>query len=523
MGEMRSRAILAQDLQSQTSESYNSLSHFWSEKSRATSHATSWIHLGYGSHSKVSEPTAENIQRPPNLVAMISQEQITVCPGPFVRKNICNEVKFPLSRFKGDDQSFDLEHPADVYHGAVALTSSPPNKCPYTLPASDSGDLSGFNLNSRKKTCFIDLNEPMQLESLHSSSATPFETYTSREEIMHSDPYVAVEAIPKFVGSKQQVGDLNCDRISDGINSLVAFDLNCLPVSCFSEPETTVALDCSFANDHATRKQKCVEDSPVLHTRIDDKFLNTETCIDLNNSVVEYNPSPLVPSSTLQIKSAGNTELKGPTSPENEESSPPRGKSEDILLSKQGEGELSMEPHVIAAQSLIMISSSGVQEYMKASNADPLVEVGDSLCWFAEIASSIGVDLENEIKKLGNGAADNDQGDISHGVFDFQEITEENTAKYSLVVKKRKGKGPARGMREGFLETASLKRKPGTKASAKPGKYSKLFPSDVVKKSVRSTLKQPDTRSKQGVFKGWGTIRKREGGRRRAIKFLALS
>ncbi|KAK6153444.1 hypothetical protein DH2020_013083 [Rehmannia glutinosa] len=526
MDEMRMREIFAQHLLSKTSESFHSLSHARSDISQATSHATSWL-LGDRLHSNLSELTAENIQRPPNFSTENFQEHATVYDGPFIRKNSYNEVKFLSSRSKGNENRIlDLELPPPFKERN--LSEAPELTCNTLHPATDSeigsvktGDFSSSNLNRSKTNCFFDLNEPIQLESLPSSS-------TCHTEVMHNNPFVSVEG--------KDSGLLNCD------GSSVAIDLNSVPVDCFSEmeinlenvrpikKEATAVLDFNSAYDHAMRKEKCVEDRSIK-TKIDGKFLKTECDIDLNTNLILDEPSPPLSSSTVQIKSAGNTDLEGPVSPENEECSPPRGKSEDIqtekpsLLSEHGMGEQSMELDIIAAQTLVKISSSGAESLVNSTN---------SLCWFAEIASATGDDLENEL--------------LSKMVFDFGaktlNLSEENTSNMSCVVQKEKEtgtssvrsiKGHTRGTRqqknsrtdvrtiEGILETGTLRKNAGKKACAKPRKYSKLSP-DVVKKSMSSILKQPATRSKQGVLQSWGKIKKRQGGlRRMASKFLVIS
>ncbi|KAL7115016.1 hypothetical protein ACP275_04G157700 [Erythranthe tilingii] len=355
------RETRARDLQSQTSESCNSLSRTTSQ------HATSWL-LGY------------NIRQIPNFVAIKSREHTTF-PSVFVSENSCNEVKFLPS-----------------------ISSTVDEK------------ISGLELhNSSKKPCLIDLNEPAQ-----------------------SEPYVSVDG-----GSR-------------GVDSSARFDLNCTPVSCFSEPEiTTVLLDCSSSSacDQAASKGKCVEDNnPVLHPKInDDKFLKTETyIIDLNSAVVLADePCPL-------------KSLVGPVSPDNEECSPPRGKSED--------GQLSVGPDMVAAQTLLTIS---------CSITEPLMNSENRLFWFAEIVSSI---------------RDNDDLEKERGV------------------SSRSGVGPTRRTRQRKdFETAPLKRNGGRKRAC------------VERKSTSSTLKRFSTRCKMAVVKDWGKVRKRqEGYRRRARKFVVL-
>ncbi|PIN23841.1 hypothetical protein CDL12_03443 [Handroanthus impetiginosus] len=483
MDEMRVGQIFAQHLR--TSESISFLPHPQSDISQLTSHATSWL-LRDRSHSK-SEITAENIQRPPNPFAENFQGHTAAPPGPFVRKNSYNEVKFLSSRSSGNENRIlDLELPADACRDdevkqlrylseAPELTSNNQKKLLNIQPASDlefcpvkTEDSLSFDSNSRKTNCFIDLNEPIHLESPPSSSTGPLESVVHK----HS-------------------GFLNCDSSSDGINSSLAIDLNTTPVSCFSDMEIL-------------ENGKCVED-----TKIDEKFLKTETYIDLNTGVVADEPSPQLSCSVIPTKSAGDMDLKGPVSPENEECSPPRGKSEDIRLEEQ-----SVEPDITAAQNLVMLSSQGVKEHVK-----------NCLLWLAEIVSSTGDNLENEVMKLQDDARFYDFGTLT--------VSEENGLNISHVVRNEKetgmssnrsGKGRARGTRqrteakdlhttEGSLVTGSLKRNAGKKTCPKRRKCTKLSPSSMVQKSMSSVLKQ-----------GWGKVKKREGGcRRRASKFLVMS
>ncbi|KAL0421943.1 UNVERIFIED_CONTAM: hypothetical protein Slati_3217200 [Sesamum latifolium] len=561
MDEMRVREIFAQHLPSQTSESVYCSSHAWSDISQSKSRATSWL-LADHSYCKLPELTAQNIQRPPSFAAENFQEHATVCPGPSIRKNSYNEVKFPASSNQGNEKRIlDLELPANMYHDeggrqfkegnlseAPEITCNTPKKLSNIQPKSDSeidsdkaGDLFSFHLNSRKKNCFIDLNEPIQLEPQPSSSTGPFETYTCPMEVMHNDPDVSGEVTPESVVPKN-AGLLNSDDSSNGITFSMDIDLNSMPASCFSETEsilenlrsinkeTTVILGYSSVYDHARRKADGVEGNPVAGT--DDKFLKTKTCIDLNTGTIVHEPSPQPSNTIALIKSA---DLEGPLSPENEECSPPRGKSEDIqletppLLSEQREGEPSMELDTIAAQTLVTISSCRVQEDMKAAIPEPLESFRNHLYWFAEIVSSARYDLENKVMKLQNNTTDT-AVNLSHVVKKEKETGD---------LSGRSMKGHARGTRqqkdirtevlpplsslskglhtiEGCPKIGSSKRNSGKKTHAKPRKYSKL--------STSSIMKQHATQTREGVLQGWGKIRKRQGGRRRRTsKFPVIS
>lgn len=482
MDEMRVREIFAQHLLSQTSESIHSSSHARPEFSQTPPHATSWI---LGDHPR-------NVQRSSYFTAENSQDRTMVQPDSFISRNSNNEVEFLLSSSKGSEKStVDLELPDRMCHDDQGKQfkevnfSESPMKLPNFQRASGSdigsvktGDLSSFDLKSRKTNCFIDLNEPIDLESLSSSSSGHFETCH-----MEIKPESVVPKCSRL---------MNYDDSSDGINSSVAIDLNSVPVSCFSETEenvwstnkdAAVVLDHRSVYNHAMQNEKCA--------------VKTEIEIDLNKGMGDENPPPLS-SSVLQIKAAEDTELEGPVSPENEECSPPRGKSEDTQVGP------TVELEIIAAQTLVMILSSGDEKYTNPA----------SLSWFAEIVSSMGDDLENQIMKL-----DNDQ--------------DENALSYPCVKKDkesgRSGTGGKRGLKQrkdsedlqtirGSVETGQLRRKAGRKACGKPRKYSKQSPSDVVKKSISSISKQPATRSKQGVLHSWGKIRKRQGGRKRRLR-----
>lgn len=538
MDEMRMREIFAHHLPSRTSESTHSLSHAEAEFSQNRSPATNWL-FGNLASTKLSELRSGDVQGPKNVVAENLEEPTTLRTDSFTSKNSINDVQFlsPSCKQNGNE-IVSLELPADMYHDdqgkqfkvgnlseAPELKRRTPEEISNFQPASDSDfasiktwDFSSSSSNIRKTNCFIDLNEPIQLESLPTSSPGPLEAFTGHNKTVCSDECVPAEAIPESTVPAQSELRKSDDGSSD---SSMAFDLNSMPVSCFSETEMTLenprsmnreakeVLDCSSACNHAMRNRKYAEHEPIVHNKISDNFLKTETYIDLNTGVVDEHSLPLS-SSTLQIKSAEETELKGPVSPENEESSPPRGQSEDIQLetplsSEEGEGEPFIEVDTIAAQTLVN---------MGAAVLDPLMNFRN-LCWFAEFVSSTGDDLENEVMKLENDEGEENALNLSHL----------NKAKGTGTMSRRSGKGQKRGKKrrkdvqtegsQGCLKTGQLKRKAGRNGCAKPRKYSKLSPSDVMKKSMSSILKQSAARMDQGVLQSWGKIRKRLGGRRR--------
>ncbi|KAH6781632.1 hypothetical protein C2S51_006925 [Perilla frutescens var. frutescens] len=556
MDEMRMREIFAHHILSRTSESIHSLSHAGAD-SQKRSPATNWLFTNLSS-SKLSELTSGDVQ---GLVAENLQEPTTLRTYSFIRKTSDSDVQFlsPSCKRNGNE-IVNLELPADMYHDdqgkqfkvgnfseAPELTCHTPDEIFNFQPASDSDigsikewDSSSSNSSIRKTNCFIDLNEPIQLESLPPSSSAPCEAFSGHNRTLCSDECVPFEAKPESV-VRRHSQLLKSDGSSDGIYSSLAIDLNSMPANCFSETEMTlesprsmnreaeVVPDCSSICNHVLGNVKCSQDEPIVHNKLADSFLKTETYIDLNTGIVDKHSLPLS-SSTLEIKPAEETELKGPVSPENEERSPPRGKSENIQLetplsSEQGEGDPFIELDTVAAQTLVKIFSSGVQEHVGAAVLEPL-ENFENLCWFAEIVSSTGDDLENEAMKLKNDQGE--ENDLNSSRF--------NKGKGTGNMSRRSGRGQKKGKKRckdfqseslaapTSLQTGPLKRKAGRNAGAKPRKYSKISHSDVTKKSMSSILKQSAACNDQGVLQSWGKIRKREGGqRRRATKFLVIS
>ncbi|KAL6541917.1 hypothetical protein OROGR_011403 [Orobanche gracilis] len=490
MDEMRVRKVFSQRLLSKTtSESI----HYRYNISQETSHATSLL---------LADHRSENFQQLPELIpSHYIQEHTTPHAGPFIRKNSYNDVTFLSSRSdngNNENINLDLELPADIRNlfrernlsGVSELTCITPDRVSDNRPVTVS-DI-GYNLNDGKRQCFIDLNEPIELESLPSSSKCSM-------EIMHNS---------LCISNPKDSGFLNYDRSSDGLNSSVALDLNSMPVD--NLPEIEINLE-----QIRTTKKETTADHPFANN----KLLKTETDIDLKTKIVTSEPSSPPSSSAVQIGSEGDRDLADPMSPENEECSPPRGKSEDIQL-EQGEKEPPMELDIIAAHALAAISSCRTH---------------DCLSWLAEIVSAAGDDLENQITELKNDTAYND-----------------NALNLSCVVEKKKEtvyssvgshKGHARGTGrckdtrieilyfpsknvreiEGFFKTGSSRKCASKKGCAKPRNYSKLS-SDRVKKPISYIVRQPSTQSKHGVLQSWGKIRKREGGfRRKAGKFLVIS
>ncbi|KAL3655285.1 hypothetical protein CASFOL_001071 [Castilleja foliolosa] len=490
MNEMRDGKIFTQH-----SQSIHSLSDTRSDVYQATN----WILLGDRSPpSKLSELTSsQNIHQLPKFIAPNHfRERKTLHVGPSMRKN---EFKFLSSRTNNGNENriIDLELSADVLRfkeknnfESLKLTSNFPEKLPNFRPAADSetdsvktGDLTGFDLNNRKRRCLFDLNVPIPIESLPSSSKCPMETYTCHTEIMHN----------------------NSHDSSDGINSSVFIDLNSMPDDCFPERETNVENIRTVKMETEEILDVCVK------TEVDNKLLKRGEDIDLNTDAVLNEPS----SPTARIKSERDRDLEGPVSPENKECSPPRGESEE-----NNELEIpSMELETIAAETLVTIFSSAHD---------------DCLFWFAGIVSVAGDELVNSIMNLKKDASACNDHDDDENALNVSRVNKEKGTSTMLSVMPQKGR--SRGMRrrkssndvweiEGYLETSSSRRKTGKRACAKPRKYSKVdkFP-DRVEKQMSSILKHPANRSKEGILQRWGKVKKREVGlRRKASKYLVIT
>ncbi|XP_047941878.1 uncharacterized protein LOC125188859 [Salvia hispanica] len=508
MNEMRAREIFGQHLLSRTSESIHSSSHGGDEIPQKPTPATGWL-FGNLSPRELSELASGNFQGPKSLVAENFLKHSTLQSESGIRRSSSDDAQFlfPSTKRSG---IIDLELPAHIYHDdqvkqfkagnlseASDFTCRTPDKVSNFLAASHSDiglsktwDLSSSSSDTKKTYCFIDLNEPIQLESFPTSSSGPLEAFTDL---------------------------VKTGENSDGTNSSMDIDLNSMP---FCETQMPFESPPSINREAKVvpDSNSASEDEPIVQNSISDSFLKAESYIDLNNGVVDEHPLPPASSKSAEL-------LKGPVSPENKERSPPRGESEDIqpethLLSEQGEAEPFIESDTTAAKTLVTIFTSGVK--VEAEVLESLANFRN-LCWFAEIVSSNGDEVGDEVMELETVAMDQ-CGENALNLSRF------STGKGRSNMSRRSRKGQKRGKKQckGFnseaLETGLLKRKPGRSGGAKARKYSKLSPSDVTKKSMSSIMKQSIASADQSVVLSWGRTKKRQGGwRRRASQFFLVS
>ncbi|CAA2963271.1 Hypothetical predicted protein [Olea europaea subsp. europaea] len=527
MDEMREREISTQHVQLHTSESYPDLCQVQSDTTHRVSHTPSWL-FGNSSDSKLYSVTADSFQEPHPFVAKKSVKGEAGLP---LTKNSSTELETLSSQSKRCGKKLlDLELPADVYNDdkeaeyfeegnfnvASDVLSSVLKKLDSVKPAYSSSS----NLSCTKINCLIDLNEPVQLESLGSNSTCPFETDTSHIEIVLHDQ------------------DVNCDKGSGGINYARLIDLNSMPLSL---SETTITLENARNMEEETKLEnsngRAKSDAEIV-----DEFSTFNTDIDLNSGVTGDEPSPAVPS-----QNGGNDmEIDLECSSQREKSKNCELQTPPFLPNRDGEPFIELDR--IAAETLILISSSIGQLHLKSGCSAPLDNSDDRLYWFAGIVSFMGSEVLHEVEKLQEGSTDNDQTEVSSdGIDDYESMTlnlhQSHGNYFCLNVQKEKetidttlqgqpSRGRARGtrlrkdfqveediqMNKGFLRTGARRRDAIKKTSAKQKNHSNLRPSNRVKKSVSSILKQPATCSKQGFLEnliGWGKMKKRRGGRAR--------
>ncbi|XP_022885170.1 uncharacterized protein LOC111401592 [Olea europaea var. sylvestris] len=541
MGEIRDREFSTQQVLLQTSESYPYLCQVQSDTTHGVSHTPSWL-FGNSSDSKLYSLTEDSFREPPHFVA---EKSVKGGAGPSLTKNCSTELEILSSQSRRYRKKiFDLELPADMYDDdkeREQFEEGNINEAPDILYStlkkfsdieleSDSkldsvkpAYSSSSNLNCTKISCLIDLNEPVQLESLSSSSG-PFVTDYGHKETVHRNHQ-----------------DVNCDKGSSGINYSGLIDLNSTPLSLL---EMTITLE-NTGNMEEETKFENSDGRAKSNAGIADKFSTSNTDMDLNSGVTGDEPSLAVPN-----RDGGNdVEIDLECSSQREK--PENGNLETPSFLPDRDGEPLGEPDRIAAEILIMILSSEVQLHLKSASSEPLDNSNGCLYWFAGIVSSMGGEVLHEVEKHQKGATYYDQTDVSHDEIDdfepmafklqhghdnyfCQDIWKEKET-VDTTLSSRPSRGRARGTRqckdfqveedlqmdEGFLKTGSRRRNAVMKTSAKQRKYSNLRPSNRVKKSVSSILKQPDTCSKQGFLEnltGWGKMKKRQGGRARKIQ-----
>ncbi|KAA8540999.1 hypothetical protein F0562_024863 [Nyssa sinensis] len=332
--------------------------------------------------------------------------------------------------------------------------------------------------------------------------------------------------------------------------------------------------------------KQCSKDDLVMKMGVDNEFSGVGNHIDLNSCINEDESSPTHTVPSMIVKTLTEIDLEAPVSPENKECSPPRRESEENQLetppqmSKQEHGNPQEELVRMAAEAIVLISSSGFQKlFLETACVVSESSHSDSLHWFAGIVSSLASDLDQDgIVLRGDGGGDHRE--LLSDVSDYFEIMtlmltetkleeyccksngqkEEETGAILSQNQPRRGR-TRRGRQQKDFETvlpclASLSRHEvtediqiigglmeavgtpletglGRRNAVRNGgarvRRSSISPSNVVESTVSSSVKQQsndisELASVEISLTGWGkTNRRRRGPRLPASKCLNFS
>lgn len=299
--------------------------------------------------------------------------------------------------------------------------------------------------------------------------------------------------------------------------------------------------------------------------------VDCECQIDLNSSPDEDESAQVV------MNGAADINLEPPVSPENKESSPPRGKSGEkqpeisIQLSEQEDGCPTEDISMIAAEVLVSISSAGFQLYLDNATSKPFETSCNCLQWFSGVVSSMADVIENETETALIGTADSNHNELSADGINYFEATtlqlketkaEEYSCKSTGQKKKRisatslpsrpkrrrtrrtksqkdfQGEALPRlashsrheatedlhvigGLREAartYLETGLGRKNDNRNGRRRGKKRPSISPSIVVESPMCSLLKQQSNDTEvgflEGCLTGWGKTNKRPRGQR---------
>ncbi|KAJ9163567.1 hypothetical protein P3X46_023218 [Hevea brasiliensis] len=146
--------------------------------------------------------------------------------------------------------------------------------------------------------------------------------------------------------------------------------------------------------------------------------------VDLNSCINDEDSSPM-PTLSTEI------DLQAPASPENKETSPPGGESDENQLEmpcelpKQESRDLLEDLITVAAETIVSMSSSQVQTYTEIMTSKPAgASQNDPLYWFSKIASSVVDDPESEFGVvLSFKNTDHHDENLSDGIDYFEAMT----------------------------------------------------------------------------------------------------
>ncbi|OMO49904.1 hypothetical protein COLO4_38302 [Corchorus olitorius] len=384
-------------------------------------------------------------------------------------KSLLSSPKLGSAIFPQASQKYDCQHEVQ-----------PPTRSSISLNCNNEND-SSFEQHTPAE-CTKDFKYAMSVNSLDLNSALPsFSTIVAGSEdssLIHGEktPESSTGCSPqtagipvydgKFDESRDQsipmefvlkqantecVHDAELEKVetsnSHDYKRILGFDMkNTLPIpngQCSSHPSPTRNHQNSCAKEDIKDKEK--DRIPDINLECDhvldsekqlaaaELVAESEPCetypgyrvlIDLN-SCSSLDESLGMPSDSIEI------DLQPPASPENKESSPPRGESDEnqlempLLSSGQEDGDLQEELVKIAAEAIVSISSSEIQTSLESIRCEPFrASWNNSLYWFARVASSV-VDNPGSEYGINIGVRDcsDDEEYLSDGIDYFEAMT----------------------------------------------------------------------------------------------------
>ncbi|CAN4099386.1 unnamed protein product [Withania somnifera] len=286
--------------------------------------------------------------------------------------------------------------------------------------------------------------------------------------------------------------------------------------------------------------RKCTRDNHLVGARFGSKISTAKICIDLNSCIKE---DLLASCPSESIKSTTERDLEGPISPENKESSPPRGDSQEINIRTSIHLPIE-EFDRVAADILIFISSSVVCGYSKTATGEPSDVSSHCLGWLAEVATSFASSPENEVEPTMEVHFEHDvnlsgRTDCSQMNLNLRKGHADNSHSHFKVSKeKEKGYQPRRGQARRTKDQKDLHRdvvpavesllhqvnetniapksSPWKKKLRRTSSRGRRRPNDG-EKTMCSLLLQHTLDNKHGItgrfLKGWGVTKRRQTAR----------
>uniref|UniRef100_A0A5B7AV04 Uncharacterized protein n=1 Tax=Davidia involucrata TaxID=16924 RepID=A0A5B7AV04_DAVIN len=233
----------------------------------------------------------------------------------------------------------------------------------------------------------------------------------------------------------KRFGTSNCTSnekilVSSNLDKPHASCLNPSEDEDIENSEKVGVCDTNLAHNPAIDPGKqCSKDDLVIEIGVDNEFSGVGNHIDLNSCINEDESSPTLSVPIVIMKMVTQIDLEAPVSPENKECSPPRGESEEnqlgtpLQMSKQEHGDPQEELVRMAAEAIVLISSSGFQKlFLETACVISESSHSDSLHWFAGVVSSLTGDLENEVGVVLSGDGGGDHKELLSDGSDYFEV-----------------------------------------------------------------------------------------------------